>query len=124
MFYDLGYRVGSIHVPRTGGTAISIAFRPFLGVGSGWDLGRLRHLPASAMVRLLGIDCEGMRFFAVHRPFKEIKASLQKLIDRDRNLLESGQGHMFSPSWKEVLRSPEPLEYMFALTMWPTYEQE
>ncbi|MGB9592073.1 MAG: hypothetical protein ACPL1K_06115 [Candidatus Kryptoniota bacterium] len=123
MFYSFDYRVGFIHIPRTGGCAISLAFRPYLYFGSGWDLGVRRHLSAKAMTALLGADAPRLRWFGVYRPFAEILESLQRLIELDRQRLLPDKVMIPSP-WRSVLEHEDPIKYMFQRNQWPMTEKE
>lgn len=121
MFYDLGLKIAFIHVPRTAGVAISFAFKPHLGHGSGWDLANLRHLSYRAMTTMLRLWKEPIRFFTVIRPFSDIIESYRRLIERDKQLLLTGTT-CFSEAWKSILLSHDPLAETFRRTGWPTEE--
>lgn len=122
MFYDLKHRIGFIHIPRTGGVAISLGFLPHLSVGSGWDLGRLRHLPLFELCRLLGPDAEGMRWFTIYRPLNDILASYSRLVAKERKVLSAGG--VLPKSWEQVVQSPDPLQEVWKRNGWPTTEPQ
>jgi len=121
MFYDLGLKIAFIHVPRTAGVAITLAFKPHLGHGSGWDLANLRHLSYHGMTTKLRLQKEPIRFFTVFRPFSDIVESYRRLIERDKQLLLTGTT-CFSEAWKSILLTDDPIEETFRRTGWPTEE--
>lgn len=122
MFYDLGYRIAFVHIPRTGGVALTLAFRDILGLGGGWDLGVRRHLPLRDLVAYLGPDAHGLRFFTVWRDPREIKESFGRLIARDLAALDRGAS--FSPSWTMVLTARDPVAATWRLAGWPDVSDE
>lgn len=124
MFYDLDLKIGFIHIPRTGGVAITQAFKPYLGLGGGWDLGVMRHLPLQAMQNLL--KDASIRYFTVIRPFDAILDSYQQLIARDRyRLLTDPEAQAsFSQNWKQILLAEKPLLETWKQAGWPTDENQ
>jgi hypothetical protein len=122
MFYDLGLRVAFIHIPRSSGVAVTLAFKPIIGLGGGIDLGVMRHKRRLGMEALLA--GEDVRFFAVYREFTEIVASWRRLIMRDRDLLERGAAEGFSEQWKSILRAPDPVAESWRRAGWPDTEYD
>lgn len=122
MFYDLGLRIAFIHVPRTGGVAVTVAFRPVLGLGGGCDLGVRRHLSANDMRAVIGPDADGLRWFAIYRPFGEIRASFERLLLRDRE--RERRGARFSASWSRILHASDPMAAAWDEAGWPETEKE
>lgn len=122
MFYDLALRIAFIHIPRTGGVAVTMAFRPLLGLGGGWDLGALRHLCYRDMQAVIGPDSAPLRWIAIYRPLDHIRASFTRLVERDRAALQNGA--VFSPSWTSILTSDDPVGTAWQRGRWPNTENE
>jgi hypothetical protein len=114
MWYLQAYRTAFIHIPRTGGMALSLAVKPLIGLGDGWDLGHLRHLPYSTMAAMLGRT--DWTWIACYRPLTEIRESLLAMVQRDR--LRIGNAP-FAPEWLDVLQSSDPLGTIWERNEWP-----
>lgn len=124
MFYDFAQRIAFIHVPRTGGIAISLAARSSLRPEfSCWDVGAFRHISYYHLRCLFNDRADYFRYFAVYRKFDEILESLGKLIEENKRLLLE-QNAVFPREWKSVLSAYDPVDFMFEQNCWPKRESE
>ena len=121
MFYDYSHRIAFVHIPRSGGVAISLAFLPYLSVGSGWDLADMRHLPYSNMVTLLGAGAGAVRWFSVYRPLAEIRESFERFLHRERQaVLEAVDGcDGVSPNWSTGIQKHHTAREIWEQNGWP-----
>lgn len=82
MFADLERSVCFIHVPRTGGTALTLWYAKYVaGLSSIVCLGAKKHLTYTETVALCGDSFEHV--FCIYRPFAAIVQSFYHLIEKD-----------------------------------------